>query len=329
MSEDSRSGTPAIEFKSRRREREHQDDGYFEVLQSIFGNNLFMTTMLAIGTIYFVVTGIQFWISDYLITVLKAPEEKVFMIFAFVSITAPTLGVIFGGKLSHRLGGYTGRHALLFCVIWAALGSIIAIPIPFLNSLLSVTVFLWLEFFIGGVILPTLTGFMISSIKKQARNVGSAFAQFIQHLTGYLPSPMLYGLIVKHTPSPGGSRWGMIMLMSWSLIGTILLFIAFIIQFRRRSRREKLKQKREKTANKHFQEDISTKKSAQPASHELQVVEVGGWEDDYEDNEDYSDNEAQQEKQENPFMKEGRGNNIALLYDRGIRSTQNPQFAFN
>jgi len=61
--------------------------------------------MLAISSIHFVVTGIQFWVSDYMILVLKQRYEKVVLVFGLVSITAPMFGVMLGGKLIERLGG--------------------------------------------------------------------------------------------------------------------------------------------------------------------------------------------------------------------------------
>ena len=149
-----------------------------------------------------------------------------FIVFAVVSITAPTLGVVVGGKISEKLGGYTGKNALLFCFICSILASLLAFPIPYINRFEVVSVLLWLEFFVGGAILPTLTGLMISSIQKNMRNIGNSVAQFVQNLIGYIPAPILYGLVNDFT---GGddSRWGMVMLMSWSLFAVIALGVAY------------------------------------------------------------------------------------------------------
>lgn len=56
---------------------------------------------------YFVVTGIQFWFSDYMITEMGVDKSVVFTWFGIVSITGPILGVFLGGKLTTALGGYT------------------------------------------------------------------------------------------------------------------------------------------------------------------------------------------------------------------------------
>ena len=58
------------------------------------------------------VTGIQFWVSDYMLTVIGENKAIVFPSYVIVTITAPTLGVLSGGILSHKSGGYKSSNAL-------------------------------------------------------------------------------------------------------------------------------------------------------------------------------------------------------------------------
>jgi hypothetical protein len=53
-----------------------------------------------------VITGIQYWFSDYLITYLYIDKSTVYISFAIISITGPVLGVIVGGNVCASLGGY-------------------------------------------------------------------------------------------------------------------------------------------------------------------------------------------------------------------------------
>ena len=52
--------------------------------------------MLAISSLYFVVTGIQFWGTDYFRNVMHQEKDIVFLTYSAVSISGPTLGVLFG-----------------------------------------------------------------------------------------------------------------------------------------------------------------------------------------------------------------------------------------
>ena len=63
--------------------------------------------------------------------------------------------------------------------------------------------------------MPGMTGIMISSIPPELRSVGNSVSHIFQELLGYLPSPMLYGLVTTLTGGPT-SRWGMVLLVTWS-----------------------------------------------------------------------------------------------------------------
>ena len=80
-------------------------------LRAILSNRLFLSLTLSLCGLYFVVTGIQFWITDYLTTPVSeggigADVGLVVICFALSSLTGPTLGVFFGGYYIDRHGGY-------------------------------------------------------------------------------------------------------------------------------------------------------------------------------------------------------------------------------
>lgn len=61
---------------------------------------------MAISGLFFVVTGIQYWLPDYMINVLEADTETVGWYYSFLSFTAPISGVIASGIITTKLGGY-------------------------------------------------------------------------------------------------------------------------------------------------------------------------------------------------------------------------------
>jgi hypothetical protein len=134
---------------------------YRDLLQKVMDNKIYMYTMLSICCLLFIVTGIQFWISDYMINIMKVEEGKVFITFAIVCITAPTLGVLAGGYLIEQLGGYTDKRALLMCHKLAIVSACCGLPLPFISNFFLFTVLMWLLLFFGGSIMPGLTGYTI------------------------------------------------------------------------------------------------------------------------------------------------------------------------
>lgn len=57
---------------------------------------MYLVGTFCMAITFYVSTGAQFWLTKYLIDVLGVQEKIVLLVFAVVSVTGPTLGVIFG-----------------------------------------------------------------------------------------------------------------------------------------------------------------------------------------------------------------------------------------
>ena len=99
----------------------------------VITNCSYLRMCLSVTLLYFVVTGIQFWFSDFLITVMNMKKEVVFSLFTLVSISGPVLGVVFGGWLSSRLGGYNNPKSLYFMAVVSVCAIFVSVPIPYLG----------------------------------------------------------------------------------------------------------------------------------------------------------------------------------------------------
>ena len=198
---------------------------YFSVIKDLILNKKYMLTMFGISCMLFVVTGIQFWISDYMQEVMNIPSSEVYLIFSIVCITAPTLGVLSGGIFIQYLGGYTNKMALDACFKISIIAAFCGIFLPIVNYPIIFIIFMWLLLFFGGSITPGLTGIMIASIPENSKEIGNSITQLFYNLIGYLPSPFIYGLVCKYT---GGSesRWGLGVLILWGIFGVCSLFFA-------------------------------------------------------------------------------------------------------
>ncbi|EAS04286.2 MFS transporter (macronuclear) [Tetrahymena thermophila SB210] len=219
----------------------YKNHTYTSKLKELFTNKIFIFTMLTLASLYFVVTGIQFWISDYMRTILFVDQKTVYTAFSLISITAPIFGVLIGGIALEKVGGYAGKNAINLCLLNGVLASCCAIPIPFTNRYEVVLILLWFLFFFGGSLMPAVTGLMLHSIPKNYRAFGNSQAQLFHNLLGYLPAPVVYGIVNQMSQSVE-KRSGMKVLMLWSLWGIIFLVFAKIEQ----QRLEKTQQDQEK-----------------------------------------------------------------------------------
>jgi hypothetical protein len=78
---------------------------------------------------YFIITGIQFWMTSYLIDILHIDPILVITVFSIVSITALMGGVIMGGIFADQYGGYKGKNlvkALKLCFAFGMVSFVFA-----------------------------------------------------------------------------------------------------------------------------------------------------------------------------------------------------------
>jgi MFS transporter, Spinster family, sphingosine-1-phosphate transporter len=171
--------------------------------------------MLATSILFFVISGIQFWASDYMRLVLKIPEEIVFPAFSIITLTGPTLGCIIGGGLTHMFGGYNHPNTIKLILYVGFVGTVISLPIPFVDHTPTFLTLFWLSLFSGGFIMPGITGVMINAAPRKHKALANSIAYVSYNLLGYVPGPLLYGVLtVINGPE---SKIGMFVLI-YSLI---------------------------------------------------------------------------------------------------------------
>ncbi|POM61655.1 Major Facilitator Superfamily (MFS) [Phytophthora palmivora] len=179
-------------------------EGVYELLHI----PVFCLIVFGLTTVYFVVTGVQYWSTIFMIKSLHASKYLVNALFVVVSGTGPILGVFYGGWLIDRYGGYIGveqrAKALGICMILGLTAFSISAVTTFFDDVYITSGFLWLLLFFGGAILPACTGIFISVVPAEHRALASSFSVMVFNLFGYSLSPYLTGLIMEWVISKQG-----------------------------------------------------------------------------------------------------------------------------
>ena len=171
-------------------------------------NLAFLRLCWAVTVLYFVVTGIQFWYSDFAITVMKIKREIVFTVFGVVSVSGPVLGVVFGGFVSGKIGGYNHPHSIYLTAAVSLFAVACSAPAAFIPAALFPVqvVLLWCLLFAGGFIMPNITGVMLNAVEEHLKTSANAIANICYNVFGFLPSPYVYGAIADSGPVVGGNK---------------------------------------------------------------------------------------------------------------------------
>lgn len=197
-------------------------------LMSLLNLPVFWCVVFALSGLYFVVTGVQFWATDYLITVIKAEAAQVELLFIITSATGPVLGVFFGGWVVDKFGGYRGRRqAVVALTIDCMLGGLAlacAVPVTFIDNVWAVCGCLWGLLFFGGAVLPSATGIYIAAVPLSMRALASSVSVVLFNLLGYFLSPFVSGWLMGEF----SYRWGFRVCLLWSGFPVLLMLTGLV-----------------------------------------------------------------------------------------------------
>ena len=76
-----------------------------------------MMVVLTLSNLYFVISGILFWASDFFQAVLKETPGAVTLYFALTALTGPTLGALCSSPVLAWVGGFTAPSAQPTCLL--------------------------------------------------------------------------------------------------------------------------------------------------------------------------------------------------------------------
>lgn len=188
-----------------------------------------MCLLLGITFVFYISTGVQFWITDYLQSILNIKQSTTFLYFSIAAVTGPIFGVVCGGYLFNKIGGYTDPRAFPLAVFTTIMAGASGLPLVFVNDFNLFLFLLWCQFFFGGVSLPVLTGIMLNSVPPSLKTLANSVANLMYNLLGYLPAPFIYGLVYELT---GGekkkSRYGLLSVEAGAFLLAFFLIVAYV-----------------------------------------------------------------------------------------------------
>ena len=110
----------------------------------IVSEKVFLFAGLANSVIFFGMAVVQFWGASYMKNVLKEDNDFVQLyVFSAICITGPPAGVILGGLVGNKIGGYTVKPAIVYCTIFCGVSCIFAVIVTFAAVLCGNIILIW------------------------------------------------------------------------------------------------------------------------------------------------------------------------------------------
>ena len=211
-------------------------------LALLLQNPLYILSLITRSIIRGLITCLHYWFADFLRNLLKDEKPLTISIaYAIISFTGPLGGIIANAILKPYLGSYESRQASWPLVILQIIGSIFAISIGLMRSLITICLDTIFFLIFNSSVIALIQGILISCVDKNLSATGFAFANACTQILTAGPTPMIYGIINDRFKDK--YPWlAMCCIMSLNLFAVPLLIYLAILR------------------NKKFDEEANTKK---------------------------------------------------------------------
>ena len=164
-----------------------------------------------------------------------------FILFSALCLLGPILGMIFGGVVCSKLGGYNKRRAMTFTIILLIISSVVSSLITIGNNIYIFVIFAWVYLFFICAAIPPESGIIIASLDNNLRGDGFSLSNSILNLTGSFPSSYAFGGLLDFYEKKLDKEdiinnkhyvYSMISCMAYNFAGVLFIIIAGIFRFR-------------------------------------------------------------------------------------------------
>ena len=201
-------------------------------IKFIITNKIYICTILYKSINQFILSGLTFWLTDYLENILE--EKNSFQrlyIYIEAIVIGPIIGIAIGGFLGSMTGGYEKKNSVLAIFILQAISSLFSIFVPLVNNINLFSLYLTLFNLFMSSVIPVNTGLILWTLPKNLKGFGNGIGNLITTIIGKFPSPLLYGYI-QYIFNDYNKRIGMHFLMKISFLGEICLAFATLFRFK-------------------------------------------------------------------------------------------------
>ena len=183
---------------------EHANDIKSNVLKNLgvfFKHPMILVCIYGYSMTFYALGAIKFWGNEYMELVLGIKDSSLRTIFfGILTLTGPTLGLVFGGFIGGKIGGYHVKPTILVTLLFDFLACLFGLPSSFIPSghAYMYLVVAWVFSFFSTSVMPLETGIILTSVDINLKGDALSFTNFMLNLIGNLPPPFVYGFINQH-----------------------------------------------------------------------------------------------------------------------------------
>ncbi len=216
----------------------------FSNVGKILSNKIFMFSSLCNSVAFFGIGVVQYFGDKYMKLVLNIGDSVRFILFGLLCLFGPTTGMVVGGIICSKLGGYIKRNSMTFCIICSSISAGISMLIACHKISVLFAIAGWTYLFAIGGVIPPISGIIISCLDNNLRGDGFSLCNLLTNLLGNFPSSYVYSLLVdayapdsdkgkkEEDQSVDKYRYAWMITMGYNFVGLLFVIIAGIFRFR-------------------------------------------------------------------------------------------------
>ncbi len=204
-------------------------------IKFILSNKIFISTILYKSINQFILSGLTFWLTDYLENILN--EKNSFQrLYVYIEsiVIGPIIGIALGGFIGSLTGGYEKKNSVLAIFILQSIAIVFSLFVPLVDNINFFALYLALFNAFMSSVIPVNTGLILWTLPKNLKGFGNGIGNLITTIIGKFPSPFLYGYI-QYSFNEYNKKIGMHFLMKFSFIGEVCLLFATYFRFKNNS----------------------------------------------------------------------------------------------
>jgi len=208
----------------------------FANIGSIICNKIFLFSSLCNSVAFFGIGVVQFYGDKYMKLVLDIGDSIRFILFGLLCLFGPTSGMVFGGIISSKLGGYVKRSSMIFIIIAMIVAGVISMLIACHEISVLFIITSWTYLFAIGTVIPPLSGIIISCLDNNLRGDGFSLCNFLNNLLGNFPSSYAFSILVDVFDQGDNNsdkyRYAWMITMGYNFIGLLFVIIAGVFRLK-------------------------------------------------------------------------------------------------
>jgi len=224
--------------QGREEEKQDKNSNILSNFGKILCNKLFFFTTLSNSVAFFGMSIIQYWGDNYMKKVINMQDSERFIAVGILCLLGPMVGMVFGGLVSSKLGGYNKKKSMVLIIILIFIASIISEITALVNNKYGFIILSWLFLFFICATIPPESGIIIASLENNLRGDGFALCNCILNLIGNFPAAYAFSILSdlfiksynKDEVESFKYAWGIS--LGYNFIGFIFIIIAGIYRFK-------------------------------------------------------------------------------------------------